>query len=64
MDMDWSKLDLVVFATGNQPVKGLVCLPEDNKLVPITLNKSGNKYQLEKDPLGGKVTWKIRMFSE
>jgi len=64
MDMDWSKLDLVIYATGNQPANGLVCLPEDNKLVPVTLSKSGNKYALTKDPLVNKVSWKVRMFSE
>jgi alpha-D-xyloside xylohydrolase len=64
MDMDWSKLDLVVYATGNQPASGLVCLPGDNILRAVTLSKSGNKYQLDKDPLAGKVAWKVRHFME
>ncbi len=45
-------------------LSGLVCLPEDNVLVAITLSKSGNKYQLDKDPLAGKVAWKVRHFME
>ncbi|MGH7991085.1 MAG: TIM-barrel domain-containing protein, partial [Limisphaerales bacterium] len=32
MQMDWSKLDLVVFAKNSQTAKGLVCLPSDNVL--------------------------------
>jgi alpha-D-xyloside xylohydrolase len=64
MDMDWTKLDLVVYATGNQPASGLVCLPGDNILRAVTLSKSGNKYQLDKDPLAGKVAWKVRHFME
>ena len=57
--MDWSKLDLVVFAKNSQSAKGLVCLPSDNVLREISLNKNNGAFELMSDPLDGKVTWKI-----
>ncbi|HER07395.1 MAG TPA: alpha-xylosidase, partial [Bacteroides sp.] len=64
MEMDWSRLDLVVYTTGNQAAGGLVCLPEDNELHEIALQLSGNKYRLTEDPLDGRVTWKIRTYAD
>ncbi len=64
MEMDWSKLELVVFATGNQAAGGLICLPEDNTLHELSLLKKGNKYQLKEDPLAGRVAWKIRTYAD
>ena len=60
MQLDWSKLDLVVFAKDATTAKGLVCLPEDNKLVEITLAKAGNNFKITSDPLGGKAAFTIR----
>jgi len=57
--MDWSALDLVVFADGVSAAKGWVCLPEDQKLHEIDMSKSGEKFNLTTDPLGGKVKFKI-----
>jgi alpha-D-xyloside xylohydrolase len=59
MQMDWSNLDLVVFAKDTQTVKGLVCLPSDNALHELTLTKEGNAFKLANDPLAGSITWKI-----
>ena len=59
MQMDWSKLDLVVFAKNANASKGLVCLPSDNMLHELTLTKEGNAFKLVNDPLAGKVTWEI-----
>jgi alpha-D-xyloside xylohydrolase len=64
VQMDWSKLDLVVYATDSQKVNGLICLPSDKVLHAITLVKKGNSYSLESDPFAGKVGWKIRMYSK
>jgi alpha-D-xyloside xylohydrolase len=64
MDMDWSKLDLVVYTTENQPADGLVCLPEDNELHRVTVQITGNKYRLMQDPLAGKVSWRIKTYSD
>jgi alpha-D-xyloside xylohydrolase len=60
MQLDWSKLDLVVFAKDATTAKGLVCLPEDNKLVEIALAKAGNNFKISSDPLGGKAAFTIR----
>jgi alpha-D-xyloside xylohydrolase len=58
--MDWSKLDLVVFAKDARTAKGLVYLPTDSALHTLLLNKTGNAFKLANDPLAGKVTWSIR----
>jgi hypothetical protein len=62
--MDWSNLDLVVFAKDSQEAKGLVCLPFDNKLVEVTLVKKDGVFRVAKDLLAGKVTFKVRMPGE
>jgi alpha-D-xyloside xylohydrolase len=63
MQMDWSKLELVVFAKNATTAKGMVCLPSDNVQHELTLTKNGNSFQLENDPLAGKVAWNIRLNS-
>jgi alpha-D-xyloside xylohydrolase len=62
--MDWSKLELVVYATDSQKVNGLICLPSDNLLQKISLVKKDKAFKLETDPLAGKVSWKIRLFTK
>ena len=62
--MDWSKLELVVFARNREDAKGLVCLPSDNALHELSLTRTGNTFKLANDPLAGKVTWSIRSQSE
>ena len=50
--IDWSTIDLKVY--GQQPfAKGLICLPLDNKLVEVQLNKKGATYQVEKGTIAG-----------
>ena len=39
----------------------MVCLPSDNVQHELTLTKNGNSFQLENDPLAGKVAWNIRL---
>lgn len=63
MQMDWSKLELVVFAKNATVAKGLVCLPSDNTLRELTLNRAGDTFTLANDPLAGKVAWTIRLNS-
>ena len=58
-DMDWSHLELVVFAKAAPTATGLVCLPADNELHELTLTKEGDIFKLAGDPLAGKVAWKI-----
>jgi alpha-D-xyloside xylohydrolase len=59
LQMDWSKLELVVFAKAAPTATGLVCLPSDNELHELSLAKKDHTFKLENDPLAGKVTWKI-----
>jgi len=60
MQLDWSRLELVSYARKAIEAKGFVCLPSDNKLSEVILNKTGNALKLARDPFGGKVTWTVR----
>jgi len=60
--MDWSKIDLVVYTIASGKASGLVCLPTDKVLHTVTLVKSGNGYKIENDPFAGKVKWNIKKF--
>ncbi len=62
--MDWSILELVVYAKDSQNVNGLICLPSDKVLHKLALVKKDGAFIVEKDPFAGKVTWKIRQFSK
>jgi alpha-D-xyloside xylohydrolase len=50
-DMDWSNLDLRVFASDARTAKGFVCLPSDLNLVEVELQRSGNRFSLKSNPL-------------
>jgi alpha-D-xyloside xylohydrolase len=58
--MDWSRLDLVVYAKDQAAVTAKVCLPSDNELHDLSLTREGTSYRLANDPLAGKVTWTIQ----
>jgi len=58
--MDWSKLELVVFAKDGTAAKGLVCLPTDNQLRQLSLARQGDSFKLASNPLAGKVNWTVR----
>lgn len=64
MQMDWSNLELVVYATNAKKILGLVCLPADNVMHQISVGKKGNSFQLISDEFAGKVKWKIRAFNK
>lgn len=57
--MDWSKLDLLVFSKNAATATGLVFLPGDTETHKLTLSKSDDSFKLDTDPLAGKVAWKI-----
>ena len=63
MDMDWSKLTLEVFSSGNGSTNGWVCLPSDNILKEVKVEFTSGKYSLAGDPFNGKVKWTIEKFS-
>jgi alpha-D-xyloside xylohydrolase len=62
-DMDWSKLDLVVFAKDATTAKGSIFLPGDSDLHDLTLTKTDGAFKLDSDPSAGKVLWNIRQNS-
>ena len=57
--MDWSKIELLVFATDAATAKGAVFLPGDSALHELTLTKENGAFKLAEDPSAGKVTWQI-----
>jgi alpha-D-xyloside xylohydrolase len=56
--LDWSKLEVDVFATTAQRAAGVVALP-DGELQPLALVRRGSTFVLENPPLAGKVTWTV-----
>jgi len=58
--MNWSDLDLVVYADAATEARGLVALPSDNVLRPLSLTRKGGGFALASDPLAGKVKWTVR----
>src|SRR5271157_4492738 len=56
MQMDWSKLDLVVFASTAEKAEGLVCLPSDRVLRKLSVARKGGAFAAAEDPLAGKAT--------
>jgi alpha-D-xyloside xylohydrolase len=59
--IDWSNIELVVYATGKSAANGEVYLPNDNMLHQITIKKK-NGYSLTNDPYAGKVKWVIHSY--
>jgi alpha-D-xyloside xylohydrolase len=57
--MDWSKIELAVFAKDATAAKGSVFLPGENEAHELSLTKSGGGFKLDADPLAGKVAWTI-----
>jgi len=62
-EMDWQKIELVVFGTESSSAEGSVCLPEDDSVHRLRLEREGDGYELAEDPLQGRVEWKIREFA-
>ena len=58
-DMDWSKIELVVFAKDATTAKGLIFRPGETEARELTLTQSGDNFKLDTNPLNGKVAWKI-----
>ena len=62
--MDWSTIDLVVYASDTQKANGLICLPSDKVLHNISLARREGTFKMESDPFVGKVTWKVVPYSK
>ena len=58
--LDWSKLNLKVFARQAATAKGLVFLPGDTELHELTLTKQNDSFKLDWDPRGDNVSWTIQ----
>jgi len=56
--IDWSEIELGIFGAGDS-AEGHFCHPEDGEQHVLRLARKGDTYELEKDPLAGKVSWKI-----
>ena len=59
--MNWSEVELRVFAVpgaSEAPVTGLFALP-DGELQQLELRPAAGSYALARDPLGGRVRWRI-----
>jgi alpha-D-xyloside xylohydrolase len=62
--LDWSKLEMVVYAASVQNAQGLVCLPSDNVLHKVAAARRGSVFALAGDPLAGKAASAVRLYSE
>ena len=58
--MDWREIELLVFGTEAHTAEGSLCLPDEDTLHPLRLEREGDDFVLKEDPLQGKVEWKIR----
>jgi alpha-D-xyloside xylohydrolase len=58
-DLDWSRLELVVFASDGRPATGRVALP-DSDLHQVALTVQDGAYRIDADPLEGRVRWTVR----
>lgn len=61
--MDWSRLELVVFADRAKSATAMIYLPGENTLRHLDLSARGRGFALTHDPMAGKVTWTIRRFT-
>lgn len=57
--MDWSKIELSVFAKNATTAKGLIFLPGAAEARELALTKTGDTFKLDSDPMAGKVQWNI-----
>jgi alpha-D-xyloside xylohydrolase len=62
--MDWSTLDMVVFAASAQTAQGLVCLPSDNVLRKVEAAPRNGAFALASGPLAGKATSTVRLHTQ
>jgi alpha-D-xyloside xylohydrolase len=58
--MNWEEVELVVYGAYSSTVQGYICLPGDNFLHTLTLERDESGFSLAEDPLQGTVTWTIR----
>jgi alpha-D-xyloside xylohydrolase len=62
--MDWTNIEMVVYAAVAQTARGLVCLPADNVLRPVEAVRRLGVFTVAGDPLAGKAKSTVRMYSQ
>jgi alpha-D-xyloside xylohydrolase len=62
--LDWSKLEMVVYAAGSENAHGLVCLPSDNVLHKVDAARRDGAFALAGDPLAGKAASAVRLYNQ
>ena len=62
--MDWSNIEMVVYAAAVQSARGLVCLPADNVLRPVEAARRNGAFAFAGDPLAGKAKSTLRLYSQ
>jgi alpha-D-xyloside xylohydrolase len=58
--MDWSQIELVVYARNATTARGLVYFPGDEATHELSVNAGDANLKLASDPYVGKVSWTIR----
>lgn len=58
-DMDWGNIEWVVYNTGSTTAKGLICLPSDNALHAVSIEKN----KIKNDPYNGNVKWNVHEYN-
>lgn len=59
-DVDWTEIELVVFAARSSAADGLICLPDQGTPRVLTLEREGDEFVVRHDPLRDRVRWNIR----
>jgi hypothetical protein len=60
LEMDWRQVELVIFAGEETAIaEEQVCLPEEDGLHALHLEREGDGFVLKEDPLGDRVEWRI-----
>jgi alpha-D-xyloside xylohydrolase len=57
--MDWSRIELRVFARETDTSSCLFALPGDSRLHTLHLERTADGFRLDGDPLEGKVMWEV-----
>lgn len=58
-DMEWSKLELQVFASEKSTAKGLIYTPLSPELKEITLTRKNQNFELAQNPMEGKISFEV-----
>ncbi|TCO09881.1 glycoside hydrolase family 31 protein [Natronoflexus pectinivorans] len=60
--MDWSNIELKVFSADETTARGKVCLPSDDFLKEVVINKRDGKAELVSNPFGRRTKLNVSVF--